>query len=309
MKICKILWSTNRLEYLIPTLQTSDEFIDWGDHEVDGIFIDDMPTDRNDETMRFLAESHGYNYIRLHEENKGLTNTWEESIDILSNLEKDYDFIWHQEDDLIINNYIKIDDLINYLDENKWCLQVVLAYQAEWYSKQSDRKISELPLTKWNNYHIISKNHFNDCTFDTSFSLTRAKEFLDAIKMWKEDAIPELVELAVHSDYIKEHVFCEGGIWYVMNAYNNIINDKSEKNHWAISFYSEDKKNLVEHVGEWSWGQRVPPWLVKGKIDALEKSPDIWDDGHKYQVSKMKEMMEDPSKKVSSRTWERLDES
>ena len=29
MKICKIIWSTNRLEFLIPTLETSKEFIDY----------------------------------------------------------------------------------------------------------------------------------------------------------------------------------------------------------------------------------------------------------------------------------------
>lgn len=307
MKICKTIWSTNRLEYLIPTLQTSDEFIDWGDHEVDGIFIDDMPTDRNDDTIRSLAESYGYNYIRLHKENKGLANTWEETIDILSNLEKDYDFIWHQEDDLIINDHVKIDDIIKYLNENDWCLQVSLAYQTDWYSCNLDRKIADLPLDKWNDFYSISSNHFNDYTFDASFSLIKASHYLNAIKMWKEDTIPELVNLADHSDYIKERVFCEGAMWGVINAYNNTINDTPEKKHWAVSLYSKDKKNLIEHVGEWSWGQLLPDWIINNKIKGVEENPDSWSEGYKYQISKMKEMMDDPSKKRSSRTWERLD--
>jgi len=311
MKICKILWSTNRLEYLIPTLQTSDQFIDWGDHEVDGIFIDDMPTDRSDETLKFLAESYGYNYVKLHEKNQGLAHSWEESIDILNSIEKDYDFIWHQEDDLIINDHIKIDDLIKYLNENDWCLQVDLAYQLDWYECFGHRKITDLPLDKWNDFYSISANYFGDCTFDTSFSLTKASHYLNAVKAWKEGSIPELVDLGnENTTVIRDKIFCEGSLWAVIDVYNNIYNNgsKNEK-HWAVSFYSKDKKNYIEHVGEWSWGQRMPPETVNEKINALEKNPDIWSNGDKYQIEKMKEMMDDPNKKISSRTWERLDNS
>ena len=102
MKICKIIWSTNRLEYLIPTLETARKYVDWGDHEVDGIFIDDMPTDRDDELIETIAKSHGYNNVILHKENKGLPLVWEECYDIIKSLGKEYDYIFHQEDDLVM---------------------------------------------------------------------------------------------------------------------------------------------------------------------------------------------------------------
>ena len=49
MKICRVIFSTNRPEFLIPTLESHQKYIDFGDHEVYGIFIDDYPKDRNDE--------------------------------------------------------------------------------------------------------------------------------------------------------------------------------------------------------------------------------------------------------------------
>ena len=162
MKICKIIWSTNRLEYLIPTLESSSKFINWGNHEVDGIFIDDMPTDRDDDLIRSLAESHGYNHVILHKENKGITYTWEESYSILTNLKKDYDFIWHQEDDLIINAPINIDDLIEYTYYDKECIQVALAYQMNWYWPQEANEVSvnKTPMKRWNDFYTFNSNHF-----------------------------------------------------------------------------------------------------------------------------------------------------
>ena len=91
MKICKIIFSTNRLEFLIPTLTSCSENIDWGDHEVDGLFIDDMPKDRNDDQITELANIHGYNNVILHKENKGLGYTWHESYEWLK--DKGYDLV------------------------------------------------------------------------------------------------------------------------------------------------------------------------------------------------------------------------
>jgi len=118
MKICKLMFSVNRLEYLIPTLESTDKYIDWGDHEVDGIFIDDMPTDRNDKEIFNLACKYGYNNIILHEKNQGAAGTWKASYELLK--DKGYDFVFMQEDDIIINQPIKIDDMIEYLNKNAY---------------------------------------------------------------------------------------------------------------------------------------------------------------------------------------------
>jgi|TARA_R110001592_G_scaffold21656_1_gene87083 hypothetical protein len=307
MKICKIIWSTNRLEFLIPTLETSKEFIDWGDHEVDGIFIDDMPTDRDDETLKFLAESHGYNYVRLHEKNLGLTNSWKASYEILKNINKDYDFVWHQEDDLIIKDHIKINDLIKYLNENEECFQVALPYQFNWYwpDHPEGQYIHQLPLVEWNNFHTVSSDYFGNGTFDTSFSLTKTKPLFNALKMWKSGKLPQLDSIRMVE--LKDHILCEGGLFQVMGAYKGFLKNKNSIiNDWCISFYSKDKKNYIEHIGEWSWGQRTGIETFQRKLKEVEENPNAFPPGYLYQMEHFKLMAKNPSTKINSRTWEKL---
>ena len=57
MKVCKVIWSTNRLEYLIPTLKSQRDMLDFSGCQVEGIFIDDMPKGRHDGTMFELAKN------------------------------------------------------------------------------------------------------------------------------------------------------------------------------------------------------------------------------------------------------------
>jgi GT2 family glycosyltransferase len=73
MKICRVIFSTNRPEFLIPTLESHQKYIDFGDHEVYGIFIDDYPKDRDDKLIVELAKKYGFNEAVLHPENLGLT--------------------------------------------------------------------------------------------------------------------------------------------------------------------------------------------------------------------------------------------
>lgn len=311
MKICKIIWSTNRLEYLIPTLESSQKFIDWGDHEVDGIFIDDMPTDRDDQLVKGIAESHGYNHVILHKENKGITYTHEEGYDLIQSLEKEYDFIWHQEDDLVISEHIKIDDLITYCNENKDKHQVRLAYQFNWYwpDHPDGQYIHQLPLEEYKNYHIVDSFHFvGNMNFDTSFSLTRANILFDALNAWKEG---KLVHVDTLGPAYKKRKHSEATVYHVMSAYTALLKghkDNRYMHEWATSFYDKNKKAFIEHIGEWSWGQRISPDLFEDKIKELEEHPDRYKDNHGYlfQLSKMREMAQNPSAKINSKTWERL---
>lgn len=308
MKICKIIWSTNRLEYLIPTLESSSKFINWGNHEVDGIFIDDMPTDRDDDLIRSLAESHGYNHVILHKENKGITYTWEESYSILTNLKKDYDFIWHQEDDLIINAPINIDDLIEYTYYDKECIQVALAYQMNWYWPQEANEVSvnKTPMKRWNDFYTFNSNHFKKGTFDASFSLTKTKPLLDAINMWKENKLPLLKDINLLE--LNKHVYCEGVIFIVLSAYkafhkklNYLVDD------WCISFYNKNKENFVEHIGEWTWGIRYcTEEIMSERIKEYEKNPKSLSEGSVYQLKKQIEISKSPNDKINSRTWDKL---
>ena len=311
MKICKIIWSTNRLEYLIPTLETTKKYVDWGDHEVDGIFIDDMPTDRDDNLITNIAQSHGYNHIILHKENKGITYTCEEGYNFIQSLEKEYDFIWHQEDDLIISEHIKIDDLITYFNENKNKHHIRLPYQLDWYAPAEETGISmdDLPLEEYKNYHIVNAFHFaGSSNFDTSFSLTRANILFGALDAWNEGKLNWVNRLGA---MYKKRGYSEATLYHVMAAYNSFLRGEDKKSFlydWGTAFYDMNKNAFVEHVGEWSWGQRLTPELFKDKLKELEENPDVYKDSHSYhyQLARLQEMAENPSAKINSKTWKRL---
>lgn len=134
MKICQVIFSTNRLEYLIPTLR-GQQNLDFTGCEVDKIFIDDYPRTRNDLMIKELVKLYGYNEIHLHEENKGLSVTWTEFWDLIKT--RDYDYIWHQEDDVVILEKIPVLELIEILENDPSISQIQLARQA-WYFTESD---------------------------------------------------------------------------------------------------------------------------------------------------------------------------
>ena len=275
------MFSVNRLEYLIPTLESTDKFIDWGDHEVDGIFIDDMPTDRDDEKVFNLAYKYGYNNIVLHEENQGAAGTWRASYELLK--DKGYDFVFMQEDDIIINQPIKIDNMIEYLNENESCYQVHLSRQTDWYYEdQKDlHKRDGVELTKWKNFYTVP--HLSS-TFSGSFSLTKGSHHTKAINMWQDKKMPK--EICNDS-----YIFAEGFICKVFNHYGKL--NKNNK-PWGITFYDENKNQITEHVGEWTWGHRVP-------IEYLNNTT-----GTGWYQERLKEQINDPTTKINSRSWEKL---
>ncbi len=280
MKICKLIFSVNRLEYLIPTLESTERYVDWGDHEVDGIFIDDMPTDRNDDLIKSLSERHGYNKIILHPKNLGLSSTWKASYELLKN--QGYDFIWHQEDDIIINQPVKIDDMIQYLNENDSCYQVHLARQTDWYYEdQKDlHKREGVKLTKWKDFYTVP--HLSH-TFSASFSLTKANHYIDALALWQNNEMPNIAG--------GTKIFAEGFIWEAINSYSN---SSGNSETWGITFYDSKKNQITEHIGEWTWGHRVPEeYLNIGS-------------GTSWYQEKLKEQINDPTTKINSRSWEKL---
>jgi len=141
MKICRVIFSTNRLEFLIPTLESHKKFIDFGNHEVYGIFIDDYPQDRDDNKITEIAKEYGFDKIILHEKNRGLTPTWTEIWEYLAT--QDYDYIWHHEDDIVFQQPIMIQDLIDFLEQNKDYCQVNVK-RNPWYPHEFNKpKITE----------------------------------------------------------------------------------------------------------------------------------------------------------------------
>ena len=71
---------------------------------------------------------------------------------------------------------------------------------------------------------------------------------------------------------------------------------KLNKNNkpWGITFYDENKNQITEHVGEWTWGHRVP-------IEYLNNTT-----GTGWYQERLKEQINDPTTKINSRSWEKL---
>ena len=82
MKVCHVVFSTNRIEFLKKTFKANEKF-DYTGLDVHHLFIDDYPMGRDDNFIKEFAESYGYNEIILHKENLGITKTWQELFDLI----------------------------------------------------------------------------------------------------------------------------------------------------------------------------------------------------------------------------------
>ena len=230
MKICRVIFSTNRPEFLIPTLESHQKYIDFGDHEVYGIFIDDYPKDRNDKLIIDLAKKSGFNEAVLHTENLGLTPTWTELWNYLST--QDYDYIWHHEDDVVFGEPIKIQTLIDFLEENKEFCQVNLK-RNPWYDFELNK-----PAITWED------KFFREYRYDV-----RNDYF------W---TMASLYPSWVTKEPVKEVEGCNLAEYPVMKYF------KEQRKMKMAILKNQDGSNLVEHIGVYSQGKRVlegePGW-------------------------------------------------
>lgn len=222
MKILHVIFSTNRLKYLTKALD-SHKHLDYGDHEVTRLIIDDYPRTRNDAIFELLCKTHNMLHW-LHVENLGLSVTWTEFFNYLKT--QDYDYILHQEDDVVLLEPIKIDNLINCLESNEKIASVVLQRQP-WYFTEEECKIEESD-TQFNQYYY-SKNHK---TFPIIFSLYRRSiieyPFLD---YWKFN-------------------LNEGMIMVYLDFYHQM---------YSATLKNSEGKHIIEHIGEETIGKRILP--------------------------------------------------
>jgi len=115
MKILHVIFSCNRIKYLAKTLE-SHKLLDYGDHTVDKLIIDDYPRTRNPAIFEILSNLYNWK-TQLHEENLGLSVTWTQLFEFLKN--SDYDYVLNQEDDVVLLEPIKIDDMIKVLESDE----------------------------------------------------------------------------------------------------------------------------------------------------------------------------------------------
>ncbi len=134
MKVCRVVFSTNRIEFLNKTFRSTKKF-DFTGLDVHHLFIDDYPLGRDDKFIEELASHYGFNEIILHKENKGITKTWQELFDLVK--ERDYDYILHHEDDVELMYPLKVLDLIELLEQDKTLSQVQLK-RNNWYDYETE---------------------------------------------------------------------------------------------------------------------------------------------------------------------------
>jgi len=220
-KVCHVIFSTNRLEYLIPTLESTKN-LNFENCIVHRIFIDDYPKTRNDAEITNLVSKYNFNEIILHSENKGLSVTWSEFWDLIK--DRDYDYVFHQEDDVKILEEIKIIDLIELLQNDSQLSQTRLTRQA-WYHNEQDPTYLETDF--------IYKN----------FRYTKSSLIFSPMASLYSHKLTKIPYRQIHDINLNEGML--GNILYHQLG---LITGEIKNQHGG---------HLVEHIGEWFVGKRV----------------------------------------------------
>jgi hypothetical protein len=227
MKILHVIFSCNRLQYLTKTLDSLKN-LDYGSHGVTRLIVDDYPRTRNDSIFQLFAKTHK-TLLWMNAENKGLSVTWSNFFDWLKT--QDYDYILHQEDDVILRRRIRIDDMIECLESNSKIASVVLQRQP-WYFHEQESKIEEGDLPFGNYWY--SKN---------------AKTFPIIFSLYKKSIV--------------EYPFRE---YWGFNINEGMIMVYLDHFHqmYSAQLKGANGENLIEHIGEESTGKRIlqgePNW-------------------------------------------------
>lgn len=222
-KICQVVFSTNRLDYLIPSLKSQRNLNYYG-CEVHRIFIDDYPKTRNNQLITELVKLFGYNEIILHEENLGLSVTWSQFWELVK--DREFDYIFHMEDDVEILEPVLVTDLIELLQQDSKISQVQLARQA-WYHTEQDPEARSDDLI-FKNFRYDKKS----AIFSPMASLYPRR----------------LLHIPYRSHY--DFNLNEGLIGKVLYEREGLVSANVRNYHG---------KNIIKHIGDWFVGKRVLP--------------------------------------------------
>lgn len=222
MKILHVIFSCNRLKYITKSIESWNN-LDYGDHEVTRLLIDDYPRTRNDSIFDMLGKVHNFLLWR-NAENFGLCVTWSSFFDWLKT--QDFDYILHQEDDVILKQKIHINTMIECLESDPLMASVVLERQP-WYFHESPSKIEETD-TQFKDYWYAK----NTKTFPIIFSLYRKN--------------------------IVEYPFRE---YWGFNINEGMVMVYLNQMHGMYSASLKDSNggNIIEHIGEETTGKRILP--------------------------------------------------
>jgi hypothetical protein len=233
MKICQVIFSTNRIEYLKRTL-AAQRNLNWEGFTVDRIFIDDYPRGRDDLFLTELVRTYGYNEVHLHQTNLGLSVTWTEFWNLIR--DRDYDYVWHQEDDVEILEPIRVMDLVALLQQDPGLSQIVLKRQ-KWYFNESDSRALDTDWTYLNYRYEKTSLIFSPMA---SLYSTERVHF-------------------PYSDWYKQYY--PGTNFSEINLNEGMVGKALAEGFGLVSGHlkASTGANLVNHIGEYFVGKRVLP--------------------------------------------------
>lgn len=238
MKVCQVIFSTNRIDYLMRTLKAGRDNLNFEGCEVHKIFFDDYPKGRDNFFITGLVQMYGYNEIYLHEENKGLSVTWSEFWNLIR--DRDYDYVFHQEDDVEVLYPVKVLDLISLLQQDTILSQVVLKRQ-KWYKEESETEALPGDWTfHMSDYHYRYEK--NSLIFSPMASLYSIDRVRFNYNQWFEINYPETNLNSVNLN--------EGLIGKALYESSQLIS--AHLKHASGS-------NLINHIGDYFVGKRVLP--------------------------------------------------
>jgi hypothetical protein len=229
MKICHVVFSSNRLEYLEKTL-SSNKSLNYGNLNVDTVLIDDYPFNRNDDLIKETCKKYKINTVILNKENLGITKNWQNFFDYVNDF--NYDYILHQEDDVELLEKIDLNLLIQILESNKKLRQVQLK-RNNWYKSETEEIGPKKEDIIFNEFRYEIESKYFWMMFSLYPSWICREPILQEMKMYPSE-------------------FCISE--YLNKKYN--LNTALLKN--------KNGKNIINHFGEFSQGKRVSSELDAG---------------------------------------------
>ena len=248
MNVTILFFSTNRLEYLIPTLESFHSKIDFSNINLNKIFIDDYPQDRNDDVFLKIKKHYNFDEMILHTENIGQSQTWKEAWELVP---EDCDYIWHQEDDFIFPENIKIKELIRIMESLPIKLSQICLKRQVWYENDSD---------------FINKIESGKLGNEIEFDLNGDKK-----------------NLILHQHYFNANP-CLYPRWvteeeYSYNPQESVIAEDLRNKYgdgvFSAIYGKRNDKPLCEHIGYYNQGKKVsegePGWDWLQHYDKTKK--------------------------------------
>lgn len=221
MKICHVIFSSNRLEYLAKTLNSLKK-LNYSNAKVDTFLIDDYPKDRHDEIFKKIADKYKISNLILNKENLGITKNWHQFFEKIKNM--DYDYILHQEDDVELLEELNIESLIEILQNNKNLRQVQLK-RNNWYKHETEEVKAKEDDIVFNNFRYELSNKY----FWMMFSL---------YPFW----------------ICKEPILESTGDYPSESSISNYLNKKY--NLYTALLKNKNGMPLINHFGEYFKGKR-----------------------------------------------------